>query len=108
MLIDQTSLRVTFQDGEDVFTMKIEGKLAGPQVNELSRAWRSMASSLGHRRLVIDLNDLIFVDRAGVAVLAEICGQTGAQFQADTPLTNYFAEEALYKAIEDNKIKGAA
>jgi ABC-type transporter Mla MlaB component len=108
MLIDQTPLRITFLEGKDVLTMKIEGKVTGSQVDELSRVWRSVGSSLGRRRLVIDLHDLIFVDRAGVAALAEICGQTGAQFDADTPLTKYFAEEALYQAIEDSKMKGAA
>jgi anti-anti-sigma factor len=106
MLIEQMPLRITFQDGEDVLTMKIEGKLAGPQVNELSRAWHCAAPSLGHRRLVIDLHDLIFMDKAGIAVLAQICCEAGAQFSCDSPLTKHFAEEVLCTAIEE--MKGAA
>jgi hypothetical protein len=107
MLIDQTPLRISFHEGNEVLTMKIEGKLTGSQVNELRRAWYGAAPSLGCRTLVIDVHDLIFMDRAGLDFLSEIYLQTGAQFHADTPLTRYFAEEALSKAIEKRKLKGA-
>ena len=108
MLIDQKPLRITFQEGPRVLTIKLEGHVAGAQVDELSRAWRSVAPSRGRKNVVIDLHDLIFIDQAGIAVLAGICRQTGARFNADTPLTRYFAEEALYRALEDIKVKGVA
>lgn len=107
MLIDQTPLRITFEEGKGVLTIKLEGQVTGAQVDELSRAWRSMIPSFGHKNVVIDLHDLIFIDRAGIAVLAEICRRTGTRFHADTPLTRYFAEEALYQALEE-KMKGVA
>jgi hypothetical protein len=106
MLIDPTPLRVSFEEGEETLTMKIGGKLARSQVNELRRGWYCAAPSLGCRHLVIDLHDLIFMDREGLAALSEICRETGAQFHADTPLTKYFVEEALSKAIGDSQVKG--
>lgn len=93
-------MRVTIQqsDGKGV-TIKIEGKLAGPNVSALDQAWRELEPSLGRRRLLVDLRGVMYVDGAGRNLLAEISGATGAEFVGDTPLTNYFAEEAQ-KAFE--------
>jgi hypothetical protein len=83
--------------------MKIEGKIAGPNVLALNVAWRDLASSLGKRRLLIDLRGVTHADRTGRKLLAEIHDRTGAKFVADTPLTKYFAEEAQQgnRTIED-------
>jgi hypothetical protein len=57
--------------------------------------WCSLAPSLGRRDLFINLRDVMFVDPAGLAVLAEIHDKSGAQFRTDTPLMKYFADEAM-------------
>jgi anti-anti-sigma regulatory factor len=80
-------------DGDGI-TMKIEGKVAGPNVPALNVAWQDLASSLGKRRLLVDLRGVTHADRIGRNLLAEIHNRTGAKFVADTPLTKYFAEEA--------------
>ncbi len=105
--MDHTSLRITLQEEENALTIKLEGRLAEPLVGELSRTWRSLASSLAHKALVIDLHDLISIDRAGIAVLGEIYGQSNAQFRADTPLTKYFAGEAVQSHINKKTTRGA-
>jgi len=88
-------MRVTIQDreGEQV-TIKIEGRVAGPLVPELDRAWHDLAPSLGKKRLQVDLRGVTHVDVTGRNLLAEIHAETGAEFMADTPLTKYFAQEA--------------
>jgi ABC-type transporter Mla MlaB component len=83
------------RDGQHV-TLKIEGKLAGPQVPELHRAWQDLAPSLGNKGLEIDLRGTTHVDGTGRELLAEIHAKTGAEFVADTPLTKYFAQEAQH------------
>lgn len=88
-------------------TLRLEGRVAGPMVDELSRTWHLLAPSLGRKKLVIDLHDLIFIDKAGVAVLAQIHSRTGAQFRADTPLTKYFAEEAMKVELKEERKGGA-
>ena len=74
--------------------MKIEGKLAGPQVPELQRAWLELAPSLTEKKLLVDLRGVTYVDGTGRNLLADIHAYTGAEFLADTPLTKYFAEQA--------------
>jgi ABC-type transporter Mla MlaB component len=80
-------------DAEDV-TMKIEGKISGPYVPALHHAWQDLATSLGPRKLLVDLRGVTHVDGTGQCLLADIHAKTGAEFLADTPLTKYFAEEA--------------
>jgi hypothetical protein len=74
--------------------MKIEGKIAGQQVTELHRAWQGLTSSLGQKRLLVNLCGVTHVDGMGQKLLAEIRTKSGAEFVADTPLTKYFAELA--------------
>lgn len=51
-------------------TLKLEGQLIGPWVGELQRACDGV---LGEGRpLALDLNDVTFVDRAGVSLLARL------------------------------------
>jgi len=88
-------VRVTIDqpDGGAVI-LKIEGRVFGPNADELNRAWHDLAPSLGTRKLSVDLRDVTFVDAVGKKLLAEIHAETGAEFLADTPLTKYFAEQA--------------
>jgi anti-anti-sigma regulatory factor len=89
------SVRVTIQQsGRDGVIMKIEGKLAGPNVPALNQAWQDLQLSLGPRKLLVDLRGVTHVDGTGRDLLAEIHQTTSAGFLADTPLTKYFAEEA--------------
>jgi anti-anti-sigma regulatory factor len=54
----------------DPETVKLEGRVAGPWVDELSRVvGRSLAES---RRVVLDLSGVTFVDRDGIAVLRSL------------------------------------
>jgi ABC-type transporter Mla MlaB component len=86
---------VTIQSSSsDGVTLKIEGKIAGPNVSALSQAWRELAPSLGQKKLKIDLRGVTHADGNGRNLLGEIHATTGAEFVADTPLTKYFAEQA--------------
>jgi anti-anti-sigma factor len=103
-VLADTTLKITVEEGQNMVIVRLEGRVAGAMVDELNRTWRSLAPSLGGKRLVIDLHDLIFMDSAGVAALADIHNETGAEFRADTPLTKYFAEEAMKtKSTEERK-----
>ena len=88
-------MRVTIHhaDGKNVI-LKIEGRIAGPNVPVLLQAWMELAPSLGEQRLLVDLRDVMYVDELGRSLLADIHAMSGAEFVADTPLTKHFAEQA--------------
>jgi anti-anti-sigma regulatory factor len=87
-------VKISIQETDESVVLKIEGRTAKPMVEELDRTWQDLASSLGLRKLSIDLRGVTFMDLAGRQLLAAIHAKTGAKFLADTPMTKYFAEEA--------------
>jgi hypothetical protein len=94
------TLRITIKENPRALTMKLEGRIAGPWVSEVSRAWQSLAPSLGIRKLSLDLSGVTYVNPDGVQLLQEIYEATHAEFLADSPLTKYFAEEAMQRAAK--------
>jgi anti-anti-sigma regulatory factor len=87
-------LRITIHEEPQTSTLRVEGRLAGLHVGELDRTWRSVAASLGSKKLRVDLCGVTHIDLNGRQVLADIHRGTGAEFVADNPMTKYFAEEA--------------
>jgi hypothetical protein len=96
-------LRITLHDGVSAQTIQLEGKIAGPWVEEFSRAWHSLAPSLGSKDLHLDLRGVAFVDANGRELLREIYQKTNASFLADSPLTQYFADDAKQKSPRDGE-----
>ena len=67
---ERTVLRITSTRTETASTLKVEGRLTGQWVDELSRA--TAAAVAGGRRVVLDLADVTFVDAEGIALLREL------------------------------------
>jgi len=84
---------MTVQGGAATVTLRLEGRVSGLWVTELKRAWGQVASSLGSRKLKVDLNGVTHMDRDAKAMLAEIHKATSAEFLANTPFTQYFIAE---------------
>jgi len=99
-------LRITIQDEAQRATIKLEGKVVGPWVQELRRSWQSFAPSLGTRELRLDLRGVSFVDAEGRQLLREIYQASGAHFLADSPLTAYFADLAT-QPVSTSQEQGA-
>lgn len=89
------TLRITINQDPTTATLKLEGRLAGPWIQECVQAWQSLAPSLGPKKLQVDLRGLTFVDRGGAELLTEIYNKHRAEFLTNTPLTKYFAEQAI-------------
>lgn len=75
-------------------TLRLDGRVVGPWVDELDRAWQGVAVSLGPRKLRVDLCGVLHMDLAARRMLASIYKTVRAEFVADTPMTKYFAAEA--------------
>lgn len=106
----EVTLKLTTHEEPESVTLRIEGRVVGPWVAELDRAWRSLAGSVGSKQLRIDLRGVIHMSADGRRILAEIYKQTGAGFLADDPMTKYFAEEARRRggmtAGRNSKMRG--
>lgn len=96
------TLKITIDERPATLTMKLEGRITGPWTDTLRESWDSLRQS-DRKHFVVDLCGVTHVDAGGRQILAEIHRQTGARFLADTPLTKYFAEEAVRQGATDQK-----
>lgn len=78
-------LKVTTTDEDQTITLKLEGKLAGPWVQEVDRVWANTARSSASG-YVIDLCSVTFIDSPGQDLLAAM-SRHGARFIAIDCLT---------------------
>jgi len=62
-------LRITIADIGQSITLKLEGKLSGPWVEELEHCWNSTVATHPNRCLALDLTGLLFVDAQGKKLL---------------------------------------
>jgi hypothetical protein len=86
-------LRITIHETDDAMAIKLEGRIAGPWVAELGRAWAEAAPRLSSRKVSLNLCDVTYVDRNGEQALRNIYAETGATFIATTPSVLFLADE---------------
>mgnify|MGYP003579361927 CR=1 FL=1 len=84
-------LKVTTTNQNQTITMKLEGKLAGPWVQEVTRVWVDTAQS-PRSGYVVDLRSVTFIDGPGQALLATMSRQ-GARLIAADCLTLNIVDE---------------
>ena len=87
-------MKITIHNEPDSLRLKLEGTVVGPWVREFDKTWQNLAPSLESRKLVVDLCGVLHMDSAARQLLAQIYKQTGADLLTNTPMTEYFAEEA--------------
>lgn len=86
-------LRITVHERESSIEVTLEGRLAGPWVGEMSKAWRETAPRVGSRTISLNIRDLTYSNEEGKQVLREIVAQTKAEILTSNPFTKYLAEE---------------
>jgi hypothetical protein len=96
-------LRITIHENAKDQTIQLEGKIAGAWVEEFNRTWHSVAPSLGSKQLHLDLRAVAFVDAKGRQLLREIYQKANARFLADSPLTRYFADDAMQQSPKNGE-----
>ncbi len=90
-------LRITINESESAIGMRLEGRVAGMWLSELSRAWAETAPRLGKKKLSIDLHNVTYADAGGKQTLREIYAQTGAELITGTLWAQYLADEIKKK-----------
>ena len=84
-------LKITTHKETQSTTLELEGRLAGPWVEELDRCWRTL-SDLQQGRIVVDLTGVTFIDSEGKALLARMW-KRGAKLHAVGCLTRCIVDE---------------
>jgi len=94
-------LRVTInvEKGQNKVTLKLEGKLAGPWVEEFEHCWNSTFENW--KQIVVELAGVTFIDSKGKCLLARIHGQ-GAKLVGTGLMTKSIIEE-ISNCEEDPK-----
>ena len=85
-------LRITTTNVGEKVTLKLEGKLSGPWVEEFARCWRSSADIHKNQGLVVDLSGVTFVDPEGKKLLCAISTQ-GAQLMGSGLMPKSWIDE---------------
>ena len=99
-------LRITVTTHPDGTTLALEGRLAGPWVDELRASWRSLVGTRDARSVRVDLDAVTFIDTAGKALLWAMHEQ-GAVLAASGCMTRAILEEIGTKSHE-RALNGAA
>lgn len=86
-------LKITTHTADDATRITLEGRLAGPWINELERCWRESEQPAGGRRLIVDLRGVTFVEQEGKALLTRM-HQAGAEFLATGCCMRSIVEDA--------------
>ena len=87
-------LKITIHNHPWLQTLELEGKLAGPWVEELDRCWHDMLANQGEPALRIDLTGVTYVDAAGKACLANLL-RRGVTFVAADCLMQSIVDELV-------------
>ncbi len=84
-------LKITVYPEAGAARLELEGRLAGPWVEELDRCWREAAGAQ-HNHVMVDLSGVTFIDPEGKALLTKMW-QQGAKFHAVGCLTRCIVDE---------------
>ena len=71
-------LRITTQHETEGLRLVLEGRLAGPWLNELEQSWRTVKNSMTVRHIV-DLTGVTYIEEQGTTLLNRMW-QEGAEF----------------------------
>jgi hypothetical protein len=78
-------------DGRNAFRFELTGIVNGEGARELEQAWRTIASIIGDRRLIIDISFVTAVDEHGRSLLVR-WHREGAQFLANSQASRILAQ----------------
>ena len=90
-------LRITVHNNEQSVRLQLEGRLAGPWLEELDETFKHALASKGQPTIEVDLTGLIAIDRGGKAYL-ESMHQRGVEFIVGDCETKSIVDEIASKS----------
>jgi ABC-type transporter Mla MlaB component len=85
-------LRITIDENSGSVTLRLEGKLIGPWVEEVEQCWRKVFTTLGARTVLVDLSAVDFVDPAGRVLLARM-QSAGFRLASGGTITRFLVQQ---------------
>ena len=92
-------LKITTLIHAESTTLRLEGRLAGPWVQELERCWDSTVGTATNHPLTVDLSAVTYVDSDGKDLLKKIHRQ-GTRLVASGCLTNCIVNEIVHVPLK--------
>jgi ABC-type transporter Mla MlaB component len=92
-------LRVTRIERQGGTTLKLEGKLAGPWVDEVTNCWTKLVDQKIH--VEVDLEGLSFVDASGTALLLRMERQ-GSRLLGGSAFIRCLLHPELFRQIRSH------
>ncbi len=93
-------LRINVNEQHGRATIRLEGTLAGPWVEELRQCWWETLACPEH--VVIDLKSVTSMDAAGQALLQEM-HSAGTALQGRGLMTSYVLEQIQQNGADDSR-----
>ena len=90
-------LRITPKRDDATTTVRLEGRLAGPWVIELSRWWQTECETRRSESVCVDLSDVAFIDPEGRRLL-ERMSRRGVELRARGCMTRALCDEIVEAA----------
>lgn len=87
-------LKITIHNSTNAATLNLEGRLAGPWVEELERSWRAVKDDSPEKPVIVDLCEVTFVDAEGRKLLSTIYEQ-GARLRTFGCMAKGIVEEIV-------------
>ena len=100
----ESMLKITTLTNSGSTTLKLEGRLAGPWVQELEKCWVSTVVDRKKHHCSVDLSAVTYVDSDGKNLLKKI-HQQGAKLVASGCLTNCLVREILQTVRRGERTK---
>lgn len=85
--VRSSSFKYYIHDSTDALRLKLIGEFTQADVTELNGCWRTARTTIGKRKLVLDLNTLVAVDEAGKQWLAGMSAEGACYVPEDYLLT---------------------
>ena len=91
-------LRITNTTRPEGMTVALEGRLAGPWVDEFARWWKTLTATQDAGSICVQLEAVTFIDAAGKALLRTI-HEEGAALAASGCMTSAILEEIKQQEV---------
>ena len=90
-------LRISYENNPQSATLKLEGKLAGPWVDEVVRTWSDVVGDRPAKDVTVDLSGVMFIDGDGKKLLRWML-QRGARLREGRLMTKYIVDQVVEEA----------